>query len=393
MQKTSSAPYAAGMAVVGLIVAVALLFGLVVLYYVPLATGGDWFEHIRLVAQWRDTGVLEITHLLFHTFTLALSSLALPLNAAAVIVILLSCEVTALILYARMRRVMPTRPLGVALAVSAALALMLIVPIPLLTLPRLYIGYIGITTYHSPTMLLLKPLALLLFAFTLSALDGTLKLNVRTALIALLWCVLATFAKPNYTLSLLPALGLVVVWRLFVGRRDLRRALESVALPIWIGAVATAILGFQYLLQYQFINVDAVGIGFAPFATVWYYDASRLTNILKFFMSIAFPLAVTGLYWRTIRRDFVVGFSWLTFGMGAAQMYLLTEVGARAAHGNFWWGAQITLFLLFIVALEWLVRHWDDVPRWRAWLCLGVFALHLVSGIHFYGIQFTTSIV
>jgi hypothetical protein len=73
-------------------------------------------------------------------------------------------------------------------------------------------------------------------------------------------------------------------------------------------------------------------------------------------------------------------------------MYLLTETGLRANHGNFWWSAQIALFLLFVVCVVSLIRMRKTRPLWRAWVCMSVFVLHVGSGFYFYVYQFSVPI-
>jgi hypothetical protein len=90
------------------------------------------------------------------------------------------------------------------------------------------------------------------------------------------------------------------------------------------------------------------------------------------------------LYFKEAIKDRALNLAALTFGFGVAQMYLLAETGDRANHGNFWWGAQITLFVLFIVSTTFLLQRASERRDWRVWLCSVVFALHLMSGLVYY---------
>jgi hypothetical protein len=107
---------------------------------------------------------------------------------------------------------------GVTLAALVATAVTLL---PWLGLdPLRYLGYIGIQAYHNPTIHGIKPIALLLFWFTLAMFPSTATrqptrrgmLPLHTAALATL-TILSALAKPNYIICLVPALMLIAGYR------------------------------------------------------------------------------------------------------------------------------------------------------------------------------------
>ena len=107
----------------------------------------------------------------------------------------------------------------------------------------------------------------------------------------------------------------------------------------------------------------------------------------KFFMSIFFPLVVTAFYFRWAKQDNEMILAWLSFGMGALQYFLLIELGSRYTHANFLWGAQITLFMLFVVSIRFLLKQEYSFQRLAnpgTWLQYAVYLPHLASGIAYY---------
>jgi hypothetical protein len=147
------------------------------------------------------------------------------------------------------------------------------------------------------------------------------------------------------------------------------------------------LLLIDYVAQYFGADGSNTRIIFAPLKSVSIYEASRLWLLIKFMLSILFPMFVYVLYRRQAIRDTALNLGWLVFLAGAGQMYLFAESGDRLKDGNFWWSAEIGLFMLFIVSTLFWIRHFRDQPRWRGWVCLGIFALHLISGLIFYAIK------
>jgi hypothetical protein len=91
--------------------------------------------------------------------------------------------------------------------------------------------------------------------------------------------------------------------------------------------------------------------------------------------------------------------AWLAFLIAAFQNYFLAESGARLYHWNFVWGANITLFILFVVSLMLLLELNRPLPeslkaRSKLYALLGIFALHVMSGIvwYYYELQFPQSL-
>jgi hypothetical protein len=108
---------------------------------------------------------------------------------------------------------------------------------------------------------------------------------------------------------------------------------------------------------------------------------------LKFFMSIFFPLVIALVFWQWARKDQALILAWLGFLMGALQYFLLIEKGSRFTHANFLWGAQITLFMLFVVSIRFLLKHEAVLKQslqWSSWVPYAVYLPHILSGIAYY---------
>ncbi len=279
---------------------------------------------------------------------------------------------------------LPNRP-SPWLRVFFAVSLVVVAPVvlPALLDGRYYFGYIGLANYHNPTVHMLRPFALLLFILAMQALSGRRHSGWVTGLAAILMA-LATFLKPSHTVTLLPALGLLVLVWLYR-----RRLVDWRLLVLGLGLPAVLVLAGQYWFTYASGEADSA-IVWMPFAA-----AGSMSAYLpqKFLLSILFPLAVLLVSFRTVRRDPEMTLAWLSFAAGAAQYYLLAESGSRLQHGNFLWGAQISLFVLFAVCTRFLLKQNFG---WKGWLRpaylaqLAVYLLHLGAGIAYYVYCFTS---
>ena len=263
------------------------------------------------------------------------------------------------------------------LAGSLSNALMVIAPL-MIFLPFDHLWYIGgyvwPNTYHNPTVLLLKPLAILQFWYSYRALEGR-NFSWPVVLLMALGSLAAAFAKPSYIICLLPALFILVIiyW---IKKKPM--SLGAIAFGIVLPSVA--ILLWQYWMSFS-ASADS-HIVFSPFSVMSLYSGNLLP---KFILSIAFPAIVTAVYWKEAIADVKMLLGWVSFGVGTAFTYLLAETGSQFQYGNFGWSAEITLFLLFAACVL-LIAEKKLPPEnsFRRGLILASGFLHVYFGIFYY---------
>jgi hypothetical protein len=357
---------------------------------------GDYAAHIRYAQQFARTLKPPIGQFLFTALNAAIGELLGNYEVAAVVIVTTAQLGLALVVYAWLTRRTTdgsgeqVPALGPLLGAGLSVAVLVAGPASILLANGLggnYLGYVAVTAYHSPTQLLLRPLAVLLFLAVTALLMGqSPRVPRRMAVTGFATLTFATtFAKPSYTICVVPAVVLVLV----VQRA--RRPSIDVRL-LWWGffipaAVATSV---TYLLTYVtgIHDVESGGVVLAPFDTYSHYSSQLL---MKFLLSAAFPIAVATAYRATARRDLGLMVAWVAFAFGAAATYFLAESGVRRYDGNFWWSGQITLFILYLVSFSHalgveLRRRRDDgrwVPGGAVAASALVFAFHVVSGITF----------
>lgn len=359
---------------------VILIFSPVLAHQVTL--NSDYGAHLSFIQHLLDEGdtagfISTVPHFLFHIAVIAvywlLSGIATLQNAAFMVALLLY-KILFLVIYLMFRAYVgrPQTFLAVVFYSGFTLVLMLVMPVNFLTPEEPYLGYVATNVYHNPTMVVLKPLALLLFFLALNALRALSSRRISELLIYTGVTVLCIFAKPSYVVVFLPALVLVMVYRYWVK--------QPVNWFLLIGGImipASLILGLQTLL------FDTSQIIFAPKAFFIAHSVDKL--VPKFALSILFPVSVYLVYVRCALRSLALNLAWLTFGFGTFFVYFLAEAN-RVRHGNLTWSGQISLLVLFVVsALFFLDQNRELVfGRGKFRLSAGFIIILVVLGLHLY---------
>jgi hypothetical protein len=290
--------------------------------------------------------IVAVSHLVFST----------SWGITALLVTLCSLLLTVGLLYWIFRKNLnawPSAILAIGLNIAAPLAFWILKD------SQYYYGYIWSSLYHNPTYLLLKPFAILTFYFSVEALQNE-KANWFKILLVGLVSAYGAFVKPNYLVCLLPALAILALIRLLKKQPiNWRYLIFGIVLP------QILILGWQFWLTYSATSPDDNKIIFAPFAVMEFYSKDIL---VKYFLSIAFPVIVTAFYWKESLKDVRMQISWLGFFFGSFFTYFLAESGERFAHGNYLWSGEISIFILLISCVVMLSEkgfsHKSQAAKW-----------------------------
>jgi len=267
-------------------------------------------------------------------------------------------------------------------AVWITLGLMLVAPINLFTLPQhdLYLGYIGITAFHNPPMILLRPVALLLFWGLTTGLTAKEVTAKDYALIATL-SLLSVLIKPSLAICMLPASGLYILFQMIKRNKpNIMFYAISFVLP------TTLVLLYQYAYHYGEVGN---GIVFDPLRAMLLYTPSAILLGFMFLMSVAFPLLTLLVSFREVKKEDQLLFAWVIFTVAAFYMYLLTETGALSGDMNFEWSGEIALFILFVETTVFVLKKYplvikETFQRIKNLAFYLLLALHLLSGIAWY---------
>ncbi len=328
-----------------------------------------------------DVPGYHLAHPLWEILVIAVNGLfGISFRMAAFLVTLSSILAAAIVIYYWLEPILSANGLSRAWGVAAAIGLNLVTPLSVLA-PidhRFFAGYIGTIQYNNPTIILLRPLAFLQFIVAIRCFqDGTQ--GWRIAALAAAVTALATFAKPSFAICLLPAMGLLAGYRWLKQQHvDWRLLLMGFVVP------TLGVLTWQFLVAYG--SPGQSGIFLYPFGVM---GAQSGFLLIKFLLSIFFPLVVAVMHLREAAHDIRMVLAWLSFFWGIVFAYLFAFGPPLTMDGDFIWGARITLLLLFCVSTLFMLERIRTL-RWQALLPGAAWLAHVAYGIVYYSHYLTT---
>lgn len=338
--------------------------------------------------------VLFRTAAFFHLFTAPELSMALAaalLNGLAVLFTKLALNHLA---YGELSERFPGRRWLAGLCISAVSVglffISMVYPPEGIYLPGIKYKYLGVFTanpFHNATYMAARPFAIPAFLWFGKLLNtyeqsGDRKGFGKDCLAFSVFLLLATMAKPSFTIVLVGAAGLIMLYRLFRSRfRNFR---------------STIVLGLTFVptfadLLYQYKGVFVPeegaegGIGFC-LGNIWRLYCENIP--LAVGLAVGFPVLVLLFNYRELKKDTLYRFSWQIYLMGFAMAFLLYEKGFRAPDFNFSWGYMYGIFFVFFGSVTVLLRATAAGKRpWLLTLQWLAFLWHLTCGLYyFYGI-------
>jgi hypothetical protein len=403
-------------AIILLVILDVALFGPMLYHQMRPESGSDFNGqrgHIEHVKKMMETKTITAPHFLFHLLVIGTYALEEGANAKALlppqyrtkdfliqlsgfIVTFIFYVLLSIILYSLIRSTFDsTISLKVSLfCVLIAICLMIVMPVNMFSLPshQLYLGYIGINVYHSPTMVLLKPLSIMLFLCATQLFCDLPNYRFQTGTFRTgVYAILSTLAKPSYIICLLPAVFFLSIYRHFKKQRvDWKLMILGIVIP------SALTLVWQYVFTYLLNILGKRQIIFSPFGVMSFYSSWLIP---KFILSILFPLIIYFLYFEKAKRNIILNLSWLIFLIGTFYTYFMAEGGGRFSHGNFTWSGEISLFILFVISTSFFLHQNSSFilnkdswkPNKKFLIGSGVFGMHLLSGILWYYVQLTSN--
>lgn len=257
-------------------------------------------------------------------------------------------------------------------------------------LPGIKYKYLGVFTpnpFHNATYMAARPFAILAF-FKYGELlpvyeqKNAVKEHKRDYILFALYLLLATMAKPSFTIVLVGAAGILMLWRMF------RSRFHNFVPTIWLGVCfIPTFIDLLYQFKGVFVPTEGQegGIGFT-FGHVWAQYCDNLP--LAIGLAIGFPLLVLILNYKELREDSMYRFSWQVYVMSFLMAFFLYEKGFREMDFNFSWGYMYGIFFAFVGALLVLLRATvkADTGKKKAIIAVQWLAYlwHLVCGLYYF---------
>lgn len=369
-----------------LVLSVLFLFADLTYHIIPATYDMPW--HIDAAQTIAETGTYRTTHPGFQWLVILAHTLLPGIDyfGAGLVAILVSYLAAAWLIFELLYRTLSSLEPAkrVTLAVLITLALMLVTPVTIIRPDAArFWGYIPITVYHNPTQLAARPVMLLVFWWAVSAFDPDRR--PPHLLLMILAVSFGVLTKPNYMLALLPAVFIYALIKLWF-----RQEVRWVWLTAGLFVPAMGVLGVQYVVTF-IGDLRSSALVLAPLHVVLLY-VDVIWLLPKLVLSLAFPLVVLVFYRRYAILDNGFALAWLASVAGIAQYFLLAEMNAQGdilGSANWIWGAEMALFVLFVVAARvWLkqaapylgrkpLRHYPPA----FWLSGLVLLLHVTGGV------------
>jgi len=380
------------------------------------AQRSTYHAHVEFALKMVEIGNV-IPHFLYHLLVIGVSSLFPPTCCTPIletylmsgylvsVVIAIALFVMLFIVF---RQVIKRNGIGYSLlVVGMALFFMMGSAINALTFldHHALFGYFPLNVYNSPTYTLLKLVSVPLFLISLKIFMPSKTKNYWLVLGSALCSILCAISKPSFTVIIIPALGLVVIYKLW--KKDY---IDWILLLLGILLPSAIVLGWQYSISFGsgWENIDRVldqikivptRIAFVPFGQFVKWGVPLYLLLPKLLLSVLFPLTVYITFWKKSQKDLIFNLGWLLFLFGCLSTYLFVEIrltgkGGITQSGNFGWSGLIGLYILFISAsLFWLKQISGHLPTeksdgWRFGITIFALALHWVFGIIWYFDQF-----
>ena len=233
-----------------------------------------------------------------------------------------------------------------------------------------------INPWHNATFLAARPFTIFCFFLFARLLDRyEEKMDAKTGALFSAALLLATMAKPSFTLAFVSTAGIIMLWRLLRSKFAGWRAF----LQLGICFIPTfCALLYQYAGMLTGEGGEGIGFGFGK---VLKHFSSNLP--VAFLLGMAFPVAVLAWHAKELASNGAYRLSWQIGVVAYLEAYFLHENGERMVHANFFWGYESAQVLIFLCSLLLLLRDTTQQrgKRWARVIQWALFVLHVVCGI------------
>lgn len=256
---------------------------------------------------------------------------------------------------------------------------------------RYYLGQGTGNIWHSPTHIAVKGFAVLCFVWIVRLVNQEVEHRKWEYFLLSVLLFLSALAKPSFLQAMIPGFCLYFIYELLCNLKD-GGAWKCRACAIHFGRIAVMFIPSIFLLGSQFVlnfmvdtsihHAEGIGVSYGAVLSEW--SDNLFVSLL---LALAFPLFVLLIDAKHLFKDTSVKLA-VCYGLcGWLEAAFLFENGIRKKHGNWTWGWNISLFviwMLFIIKYIDIIRDATVSSKKRmVCLCLGmpILFFHVIFGI------------
>lgn len=251
-----------------------------------------------------------------------------------------------------------------------------------------YVGQGSFNTWHNPTNSSVKFLALICFYLFVYIYDmnnndyivvGERKFTrtqMYLLLVTLVCCSL--IFKPSFFQVFAPTLVIIYGIDFLTGKRSFGSCIKDAV--FFIPALAIIL----YQMYANFGSNDSVGGIEICFAKGWSFHSD---NIFRSIMTFAiFPIFVCLTCWKTASENKMLYFAVIFYLVGIAEGLFLVESGPRIGDGNFMWGNNLAIGIIYFAAVSVFVKHIKVNLQRKPTIIIasfgfGILSMHFLRGV------------
>ena len=251
------------------------------------------------------------------------------------------------------------------------IGLIFISSIPLLG--KLYLPYGTGNVWHNPTYLIMKPLGLLTLVYYCNIFKSEKKANKNIALFSI-FSLLMTYAKPSFTIVLLPVAGVYMCYYL------IKQRFINIGLGLKVlGAVIPTLLLLLY--QYSIGMGNNVNIILSPGG---FQQLNLFKIIVCLFSALLLPIIIYGIEYNNNDLIHKLSFSCILF---SAFQYFVFDTYPISG-GDFAWGYFCSIFIFNSLMVFKLIKLRNN--NLKSTLIV-LYLFQVTSGLFFFVLQFNMS--
>lgn len=244
-----------------------------------------------------------------------------------------------------------------------------------------FLGIYSPTPWHNATYLAVRPFTIItFFVFCKILQEYEKKINWKDNILFGIMLLISTLTKPSFTFILVPAAGLVMLFRLMKSKFKNWQAFFKLGIffiPTFL------VLLYQFFGVFDNTTGEDTGIGIILGGSWQHYSLNIPLSVI---MGMMFPIVVLFFNWKQLKDNREYRFSWQIWAVGFITFLFFYEKGFREVHANFCWGYMHGMFFTYMTSIiMMLLNTFKHRKKWFI-LCIewGTFLIHLICGINYF---------